>query len=185
MTAFVIVDGMLQFEGLPPARWITKVGNPKIGLYPGTFNPWHAGHADILAKALKVFDKVIVAQGINPEKRKTGDQSPIICGDQFTREDLMYRITVVEFWGLLVDYISSISYYPFTENHGISAVIRGLRNGDDLQYEMNQQYWNEDLGLNIPTAFFITNRNLAHISSSALRAISEARHTGDLHQGAD
>lgn len=54
-------------------------------------------------------------------------------------------------------------------------MICGLRNGYDLQYEMNQQYWNEDLGLEISVVYFITDRKLAHVSSSAIRGIRKAK----------
>ena len=53
----------------------------------------------------------------------------------------------------------------------ITGIIRGLRNGNDLQYEMNQQYWNEDVGVKIPFTYFITDRSLAHVSSSAIRSV--------------
>jgi len=54
-----------------------------------------------------------------------------------------------------------------------SAVIRGLRNGADLQYETNMQYWNEDLGLEIPVVYFICDRKLSHISSSMIRELNK------------
>ena len=68
---------------------------------------------------------------------------------------------------LLVDFVETIPE--------ASAIIRSLRNGDDLQYEMNQQYWNEDLGLTIPVVYFMCDRSLSHISSSAIRQITKIR----------
>ena len=63
---------------------------------------------------------------------------------------------VIHFDGLLVEILSILKHTK------PCAVIRGLRNGNDLQYEMNQQYWNEDLGLKIPIVYFICDRTLAH-----------------------
>lgn len=139
----------------------------KTAIYPGSFNPWHEGHTDILNKAFEVFDKIIVARGINHEKPPP----------EFTKEDLVNAILldagvdegfieIVSFDGLLVD---------FTNEVEADAIIRGLRNGHDLQYEMNQQYWNEDLGLEIPIVYFICDRSLSHISSSTVRAVQKLR----------
>lgn len=64
--------------------------------------------------------------------------------------------------GLLVDAVKEFN---------ASAVIRGLRNPNDFQYEQAMQYWNEDLGLEVPTVYIICDRKLIHYSSSALREI--------------
>jgi pantetheine-phosphate adenylyltransferase len=149
----------------------------KVGYYPGTFNPWHEGHEDVLKKALLVFDKVIVAVGVNPDKAPfTLAVSPHVSPEEL-QETLQAKlgegVCVESFVGLMVDHIKLISRPDWR----ITGVIRGLRNGYDLQYEMNQQYWNEDLGLTVPIVFFITDRKLAHISSSSIRAIGRARET--------
>ena len=133
----------------------------KVGIYPGSFNPWHAGHQDILEKALKVFDKVIVAHGDNPGKDYHVWTPPI---EVYSNPKVMvkqFETTLPEFVGR----VQSKNKYI------VSAIIRGLRNGHDLQYEMNQQYWYEDLGLDIPVVYFITDRSLGHISSSAIRGL--------------
>jgi pantetheine-phosphate adenylyltransferase len=143
-----------------------------IALYPGSFNPWHEGHTDILKKALRVFDKVIVSAGRNPEKEvwdyNLYDIPVELCR---TNED---PVQIMHFTGLLVDFIKELER---GRNGGpsikVDAIIRGLRNGHDLQYEMNQQYWNEDLGLEIPTVYFICDRKLSHISSSTYRMLKK------------
>jgi len=148
-----------------------------IGLYPGSFNPWHGGHSDILLKALSVFDRVIVVKAINPEKKKEEQSS-------YNFMDCSCVITP-----LMVDRKISLNRVWFTEDdrplehmvnqgfedfpHKIDAIIRGLRNGNDLQYEMNQQYWNEDVGIKIPFIYFITDRKLGHVSSSSIRAVEK------------
>ena len=152
-----------------------------IALMTGSFNPWYDGHEDIVVKALEIFSKVIILQANNPDK-KISD----ISWSKLQNEIKWFgknvkggesRIQLVQWDGLIVDYIKDHNINtPISGQWNppvISAIIRGLRNSHDFQYEMNQQYWNEDLGLKIPIVYFITNRNLQHISSSAIRLIEK------------
>ena len=140
----------------------------KVAIYPGSFNPWHKGHQDILQKALQVFDVVYVCFCHNPDKEKRTDIDNRAHELQLKLNENYGDKAIVQLWsGLVVDNIKS-----FGENV-IHAVIRGLRNGHDLQYEMNLQYHNEDLGLKIPVVYFVTDRVLSHISSSAIRQINK------------
>ena len=127
----------------------------KTGLYVGSFNPWHKGHEDVLKKALEVFDKVHVVKMLNPEKGEQESEFNRINGDS---------VTYSTFSGTLKH---SVDIYEPT------AIIRGLRNGQDLEYEKNQQYWNEDVGIEIPFVYFITDRSLSHVSSSSIRVVEE------------
>ena len=141
----------------------------KKAIYPGSFNPWHQGHTDILKKALSVFDVVVVAHGFNPEKGANAYCDFSELYQEFPEHldmDDYRHVWVKSFAGLLVDFVKA------EEAH---AVIRGLRNGHDLQYEMNQQYWNEDLGLVVPTVYFMCDRRYSHISSSSIRMVKEAK----------
>lgn len=134
----------------------------KTAIYAGSFNPWHEGHTDVLKKALNVFDYILIAQGVNPAKEfKNLDVNSL--PDDIAHDK---RITVTQYEGLLVDYIRTI-------NTPINAVIKGLRNNQDMEYERVQQYYNEDLGMQIPTVYFICNRELIHISSSAIRMLEK------------
>jgi pantetheine-phosphate adenylyltransferase len=138
----------------------------KVAIYPGSFNPWHEGHTDVLNKALQIFDKVIIAVGMNPEKQVVG----IAMGD--------FRLKLMETFGLdsfplNVDTLAYSTLLVEAIPPEVCAVIKGLRNGQDLEYERAQQYWNEDLGLKIPTIYIITDRSLVHISSSAIRMVEK------------
>src|SRR5206468_10307799 len=136
----------------------------KIGIYPGSFNPWHEGHADIVTKALKVFDKVLIAQGVNPEKPFGSDNIP----SKQTYGRFGNKVIVSKFSGLLSDFIR-------TTDIEIAAIIRGLRNSSDFEFEKTQQYWNEVLVVDVPTVYFISDRKLTHISSSAIRMVEKLK----------
>ena len=134
----------------------------KIAVYPGSFDPWHQGHSDVLFKSLDVFDEIIVAKGWNPAKPESGKD--IECNSF----NLANFAKIKYFTGLFKDFIDSLPEKP-------CAIIKGLRNGQDFEYEKMQQYWNEDLGIQIPTFYVISDRKLVHISSSAIKAIKKIK----------
>lgn len=135
----------------------------RIGFYPGSFNPWHPGHDDVLSKALKVFDSVIIGIGHNPEK--SGDwEVPTLE----LMETYGSRVGFFHYEGFMAAALTELNK---GYNNQIVAVIRGLRNGADFEAEKTMQYWNEDIGVTIPQVHFISDRSLVHISSSAIRQI--------------
>ena len=105
-----------------------KNWEPKIGVYAGSFNPFHKGHHNILQKAEKIFDKVIIAKGINPEKDKN---------ECFELPEILKYHQIDKFTGFLTDYINNLGYD--------TVLIRGLRNSTDLQYEMTQFQYLQDM----------------------------------------
>jgi pantetheine-phosphate adenylyltransferase len=125
---------------------------PNIGVYAGTFNPFHIGHLSVLEQAEKVFDKVIIA---TPKE------------DRLSRFKSLNKILplheIIEFDGLLVDLLNKLS------KQSNITLIRGLRNGNDLEYEVNMKRINEDFDNKIETVYFVTN--LPHISSSVIRGL--------------
>lgn len=127
---------------------------PQIAVYPGSFNPFHKGHYNILQKAEAIFDKVIVAKGSNPGKEESAFEVPAILSNR----------QVGSYTGLLTGYVNSLSY-PVT-------IIRGLRNSTDLQYELNQYRYLQDLSsqhLKIVSIF--CDREFEHISSTGIRQL--------------
>jgi pantetheine-phosphate adenylyltransferase len=137
----------------------------RVAIYPGSFNPWHKGHEEILNKSLLLFDKVIIGIGNNPEKNFNNphNNNPIFRIPEHVRYNDQY-VDVQTYDGLLPD---------FAKHVDAVAIIRGLRDGKDLDAEKTQQYWCEDLGLTIPIVYFICDRTLVHISSSAIRAVEK------------
>ena len=135
----------------------------RMGVYPGTFSPFHTGHANILHQALNVFDEVIIARGVNPSKSHIEmDEFPI-------GHPVLRNAKVESFVGLLSDYLGTLD---ISGGAGV-FLIRGLRNGDDLQYEQNQLQFIREMYPSLLTTFFICDRNFEHISSSALRDLKK------------
>lgn len=136
---------------------IIEARKPRIAVYAGSFNPFHIGHKSILDQAEKNFDKVIVAVGINRSKTNTPRIGPKLS------DSLPYN-QIVFYDKSLPNLINSFDY-PVT-------VIRGLRNGDDLQYEQNLRQTLRDFDKDINIAYFLCNPEHGHISSSMIREIA-------------
>ena len=129
---------------------------PRIAVYPGSFDPFHKGHYNILQKAEQLFDKVIIARGVNPGKEKASRDLP---------EVLKYRQTAT-YDGLLTDLTDSLGYDI--------TLIRGLRNGSDLQYELNQYRYLQQLSdKNISLIAIFCDMEFEHISSTGIRQLEK------------
>ena len=129
---------------------------PNIAVYPGSFNPFHKGHYNILQKAEQIFDKVIIARGANPGKEKASYELP---------DALKYR-QAATYDGLLTEFINILEY-------GVT-IIRGLRNGSDLQYELNQYRYLQELSdkhINVVAIF--CDMEFEHISSTGIRQLEK------------
>lgn len=150
-----------------------------IAVIPLTGSPFHEGHWDVGRKAAQAFDVVIYALGFNPEKsdvtesvmkervKSAKEEFTIINGraNEIYQADLRY-FKFDYFTGFLVDYVNRV---------GANAVIRGIRGIDDIGHEMKQQFWNEDLGLTIPTFLIMADRGLQHISSSGIKQYQKVK----------
>jgi len=135
---------------------------PKIGVYAGSFNPFHKGHLNIVEKAEKIFDKVIIAKGINPEKSSDKlyqrDELESLQRKQYYRQSETFD-------GLITDYVLEKS------KDADITLIRGLRNGNDLSYEMNQIKFIKEFNSNVKSIFIHCDQEFEHISSSAIRSL--------------
>lgn len=137
---------------------------PKVGIYAGSFNPFHVGHMDILKKAEEIFDKVIIAIGRNPEKSMVEASQRLAA----LRKSLPYHQVEI-FEGLLTDYAKK------KEESGVDVtIIKGLRNGDDLIYEERQMRYMEDLnkGKAAKVVFILGGARYEHVSSSGIRQLA-------------
>jgi len=136
---------------------------PNIAVFAGSFNPFHKGHYNVLQKAEKLFDKVIIAFGKNLSKHeRTWNLPTTIVNRQHA-----------EYNGLLTDYLDSLAYDV--------TVVRGLRNSTDFQYEQNQYRYLQELKPDIKIVNIFCNKEFEHISSSGIRTLEQYnKHTGYL-----
>lgn len=148
-----------KFNSLQARIDLLEIYQPKIAVYAGSFNPFHKGHYNILQKAEQIFDKVIIARGSNPEKQNAEWPVP----------GLLYYYQFDYYDGLLTDYIKSLNY-PVT-------LIRGLRDANDLQYEVTQLRYLQDLMPDVKVVNIICDKEYSHISSSALRSLDKIPNT--------
>lgn len=140
------LDGLIAY---------VKTRQPKIGVYAGSFNPFHKGHLNILQKAEQIFDKVIIAFGRNLEKNDAQWPKPAL---------LQYKQTE-EYNGLITDFIKSLGYEV--------TLIRGLRNADDLQFEKKQYRYMQDFMPEIQHINIFCDVEYEHISSTSIRVLEK------------
>jgi pantetheine-phosphate adenylyltransferase len=132
-----------------------KFREPKIGVFAGSFNPFHKGHYNVLQKAERIFDKVIIAFGKNPGK-----------DDRYhARPNTIKNRQICEYEGLLTDFIETLKYDV--------TVVRGLRNSTDFQYEQNQYRYIQELKPDIKIISIFCNKEFEHISSSGIRTLEK------------
>ena len=131
------------------------------GLFPGSFDPFTLGHADIVRRALSLFDEVVIAVGYNESK---AGWMPV--EDRLSSIRRLYadepRVTVESYTGLTVD---------FAKECGITAIIRGVRTTADFEYEMQLADVNRQL-TGIETILLPASPQLASLSSSIVRELA-------------
>lgn len=133
----------------------------KIAVYPGSFDPITIGHMDILRRALKVFDKVIVAIAVNPKKKGVFPIEERIRIIKEATED-MKGVEVDSIKGLTVNYAKKV---------GAVALIRGLRAVTDFEYEFQLSAANTFADPEIETIFFMSRKETTFISSSTIHEL--------------
>lgn len=128
-------------------------------VFAGTFDPPTLGHKDIALKCLELFDEVIVAVLINPNKRPlfTTEQRVAMLEKVFARYD---NVRVLAYDGLTVDLL---------RREGARFYVRGIRNGTDYDYEAQLNYINMDMYKDMITVFLPTRQEFLHISSSLVK----------------
>ncbi len=133
----------------------------KIAVFPGSFSPFTIGHQSVIDRALPLFDKIIIAIGINAEKNQYFSIEERIqwIKDVYTNNP---KITVKFYEGLTVD---------LCKKENAKFILRGLRDSHDFKYEKNIAQMNHNLNYDIQTIFLITPPEISHISSSIIRDI--------------
>lgn len=140
----------------------------KVCVFAGTFDPLTKGHAFVIDSCLKMFDKVVVAIGVNVDKKPmfTLEQRKNMIMQTYKGEK---RVEVKEFSGMLAD---------FMKDNGILVNVRGIRDVDDYKYETTMERYNRDMNGQMITVYIPTPKELVHISSTAIRNVIKLK--GDL-----
>jgi pantetheine-phosphate adenylyltransferase len=139
----------------------------RVALFPGSFDPFTAGHLNILKRALTMFDEVVVAAGINIDKRGffTTEQKLDIIRQAV---DGLEGVSVIAYENLTID---------TCRERGIKHIVRGVRNMIDFETERSIADANRRLAPEIETVIIPTAQDYAHISSTAVRDL--LKHGGD------
>lgn len=141
----------------------------KIAIYPGSFDPITNGHLDILERALRLFDKVIITIARNAAKTPLFTEAERL---EMIREVVkeFKNVEVDSFEGLLVDY---------ARKQNATAVVRGLRAISDFEYELQMALMNRKLNDSLVTVFLMPNEKYTYLNSTIVREI--ARLGGDIN----
>jgi pantetheine-phosphate adenylyltransferase len=134
----------------------------KTALYPGTFDPIHFGHLDVIRRAADLFDRVIVTLAVHPGKKTLFTQDERRAQIERAVADIP-RTEVGECRGLLVDYAR--------EKQAI-AIIRGVRAVSDFEYEFQMALTNRKLDENINTVFLMPHERYTYLNSSIIREVA-------------
>jgi pantetheine-phosphate adenylyltransferase len=133
----------------------------RIALFPGSFNPFTKGHESIVSRLLSIFDKIIIAIGVN------GDKNIEFIDKRMDSIRQLYidnpRVIVVNYETLTADVV---------KKYNANCIIRGIRNGKDLEYETNIAEVNYSF-FGVETIFMLSEPNLKKVSSSIVRELQK------------
>jgi pantetheine-phosphate adenylyltransferase len=136
----------------------------RCAIYPGTFDPIHNGHIDVIRRSVAIFDEVIVAVAYNPHKDPalfTPDERVEMIRE--TIHDLEPRARVDKFSGLSVDYAQRI---------GARIIIRSLRAVTDFDYELQMAHMNNQMWQQVETVFLFANPKLFFSASRLIKEVA-------------
>ncbi len=137
-----------------------------IACYPGTFDPVTLGHLDVIKRATKLFDKLIIAVAESTKKKTWFSVKERI---ELIKESLkelsidLFKVEIFSFDTLLVD---------FCKKHKVNVIVRGIRVVSDMEHEFRMAFINRKLAPNIETIFLMPDEKFAYLSSSSVREIA-------------
>lgn len=135
----------------------------RVGIYPGSFDPITNGHLDIIERACKVFDKVIVAVSTNSKK------DPLFPMEE--RVDLIKEV-LLPFSNVEVDYFNGLTV-NYVEEKGAIAIIRGLRAISDFENEFQMALTNKRMKPLVETVFMMADADYSFLSSSLVKELAQ------------
>lgn len=139
-----------------------------VAVYPGSFDPLSFGHLDVIMRGRRLFDQLVVGVGRNPGKDElfTLDErvamAETLIRDIVAAESQHAPVAIRGFAGLTVDFARSV---------GATAILRGIRNLSDLQYEVQQAVTNREVA-GLETVFVVAGQSFAYTSSSLIRQLA-------------
>lgn len=139
-----------------------------LAVFPGSFDPTTFGHLDVIARGRRLFDELVVAVGRNPGKEslftaeERVEMAERLVRELIAKEPEEAPVRVQAFSGLTVD---------FARSAGATALLRGVRNLSDLQYEVQQAVTNREVA-GLETAFVVAGQTFAYTSSSLIKQIT-------------
>jgi len=138
----------------------------RIGFYSGSFDPVTLGHVDVMRRALKLVDTLVVGIGVHPGKTPlfdVGERTDMLREETGALTAQGQTVRVVTFDGLVVD---------AARDAGASIILRGLRDGTDLDYEMQMCGMNGAMAGDIDTVFLPASPGVRHITATLVRQIA-------------
>jgi pantetheine-phosphate adenylyltransferase len=144
---------------------------PKVGLYPGTFDPITNGHLDIIGRAAKIVDRLVIGVAVHTGKDPifSVEDRVAMAREECARLKASAEVVVEPFDSLLI---------RFAEKTGASVIVRGLRAVSDFEYEFQMTAMNQRLNPDIETVFFMADPRHQAIASRLVKEI--ARLGGDV-----
>jgi pantetheine-phosphate adenylyltransferase len=143
------------------------MSDPRIAVYPGSFDPVTNGHLDVIGRAVAVFDQVVVAVLGNPRKAPLLDAERRVAIVRAALDagqaDVARRVEVATFEGLTVD---------FCRARGARSIVRGLRAISDFETEIQLAHNNRVLAPDVDSVFFMTSLEQSYVSSSLVKEIA-------------
>lgn len=140
----------------------------RVAFYAGSFDPVTNGHVDILTGAFAVADRVVVGIGVHPGK------TPLFA---FEEREAMLRRSLESVNGSAMDRLAVVSFQNLVTDaaleHGASLLVRGLRDGTDLDYEMQMAGMNLTLKPGLTTVFLPASPGVRHITATLVRQIAQ------------
>jgi pantetheine-phosphate adenylyltransferase len=137
----------------------------KIAIYPGSFDPFTNGHIDLVERATRIFDQVIVTVAVNSKKETlfTGQERQDQIEEAISNKPWSDKVVVEQFTGLLID---------FAEEKSATVLLRGVRQISDFEYEFQMALTNRRLSPKLDTLFLMPDENHAITSSSIVKEVA-------------
>jgi pantetheine-phosphate adenylyltransferase len=139
-----------------------------VGFYPGSFDPVTNGHLDVIERACRLVDHLVIGVGVNPSKKPLFAHEDRVSLLRQTVEPIGKRtsteFTLIDFSGLMVN---------AARENGAKLVIRGLRDTTDYNYEMQMVGMNSQMAPDLQTVFVPSSPHVRHISATLVRQIAE------------